>query len=371
MKKSSWVFAPELEFAASVFVRPALVPALIRLPIMLILGGIPSRITFPSLKTGNVFRDILLALPRLCKSTVEYALFSFSLFLHMLFPIGLPKKESRFRRWYDWASGSNGVYDRPYWDIVDEAQQDHKRALEALNDAVMAGRGFVLLLRDFPEEDLYDDKGFGPALGPLGIGMLIWLKAYSTRGGRWRFLYDLAHVAGADRPVVTLGNPRSSLPTARRTTGVRHLYVANWIPAIQLLIQQADFIIGYGGQSGKSMEFELSEILRKGKEENTVLISRTSSSLYDNFPKIDYPSLARMLGYDGDPSQAIGDSDESWEAFDNRKHYANPQITIKRLIAEWIQTARYGHLTLQRRLCLAASKSARQRASSTALRSLR
>jgi len=119
---------------------------------------------------------------------------------------------------------------------------------------------------------------------------------------------------------------------------VHHLFVTNWESAIQLLLQKADSIIVYGGKSGRSMEFELSEIIRIGKEENTVIISRPSSPIYDRIPEADHTRLKQMLGYDGD-FEDLGGSDESLEAFDNRRGYIASEIDIKRLVKEWILTS--------------------------------
>ena len=151
-------------------------------------------------------------------------------------------------------------------------------------------------------------------------------------------LYNLAMIAGPDRPVVTIGNPWSFLPTGHKDTGVHHVFVADWMAAVQILIQKAELIVVYGGRSGGSMEFELSEILRMGLKEKTVMFSRPKEdSPYDRFPEVDHSSLMKMFGQNEDFFETSGAY--GLKAFDNRERFARPSIEVWHLVAEWIRTA--------------------------------
>jgi len=86
------------------------------------------------------------------------------------------------------------------------------------------------------------------------------------------------------------------------------------------------------------MEFELSEILRMGLEEKTVMFSRPKEdSPYDRFLEVDHSSLMKMFGQNEDFFETSGAY--GLKAFDNRERFARPSIEVWHLVAEWIRTA--------------------------------
>lgn len=289
---TSWL--DDLEFATGGFFEPAAAPALRRL-----FGQLSVLAVLPLVTPGRA--EFVRLLRRRRPLTLRSAsgavrgLRSVSYGLALLYYGRIVRLS--FCEWLDWASQANGFYQRDVWALASVARSAHEVTLEKIQRSLDTGAGFVLFLRDFNEEHLYDDNMmFFPMRTPLG---------------RWRFMRAIALAAKEGQPVVTIGNPQIPDPTGYVDTGIHHLFVRDWQKAVSALIAHAAIIAVYEGKASHGLAFELAEILRLGKEDSTVLLTRSRSTtaktplvlelkqLEQRFQWLGTDRFFSMLGVDG------------------------------------------------------------------------